>query len=379
MAGASIMMEGESLANSSPGKTWSQTRRGRLVIMVGLLGLFALVFGLAMKSRRMVAEPAALVVDEQHLWFGEVWEDLAFVWTLPITNIRGQDVEIKQFHTTCTCVDIEPKRLVIPAKQKREVRLTLNLTTAPLKEAGSPVRDLEVGVSPEMSVEGRGVARTTMWTIRGRIRSAIQCESSLIDFGSQSELGQPIPSQHTRITTFATLRSLKASCTSSQFDVKVQRGSPNASDSFDLVIAPNGKFPRGEFRCSIALVPELPDGQRLPPKQAEVRGRIIRDIEVSPANILFGACPIGASPAETVAFRSLTGRSFTVTGVRCEGDGLSAERVRTAASFGPTFEVKLRVSTSGDQGGKVFFRISCADGKEDEIAVPVSYYGLKGD
>ena len=136
---------------------------------------------------------------------------------------------------------------------------------------------------------------------------------------------------------------------------------------------------RGEIRCSIAIVSELIDGQRLSAKQIEVRGRIVSDIAASSTRVLLGACQIGTSPTETVMLRSLTGRSFTVTEVRCEGTGLSVERVRTATSYGPTFAVKQKVGASGEQNSKVFFRIRCSDAKEDEIVVPVSYYGIKGD
>ena len=72
------MKESESMASSSPSKPWSETRKGRIVVLTGVAALFVVVFSVAMRSRRMLSEPVPLVVDERYLSFGEVWEDPGF-------------------------------------------------------------------------------------------------------------------------------------------------------------------------------------------------------------------------------------------------------------------------------------------------------------
>ena len=64
-------------------------------------------------------EVSALEPSPEHLNFGEVWEDTQFKMVLPITNHRNQDIEIKRFHKSCNCSQIEPPSLTIPAGQTR--------------------------------------------------------------------------------------------------------------------------------------------------------------------------------------------------------------------------------------------------------------------
>jgi len=116
------MAESENMAISSPSKPWSETRNGRITVAASMVGLFVLVFWLAIRSRQMLTPMPALVVEEQYLSFGEVWEDPAFVWTLPIRNATHEDIEVINFITDCTCGKIEPRSLKIPAQGTREVR-----------------------------------------------------------------------------------------------------------------------------------------------------------------------------------------------------------------------------------------------------------------
>ncbi|HEY7428459.1 MAG TPA: DUF1573 domain-containing protein [Gemmataceae bacterium] len=356
----------------------SSDRRGiaiRSLLVVGVLLALASVGGVVAALALRKTPPVGLEPAPDRLEFGEVWEDTQFSWALPITNHSAQDVEIKRFRGTCTCSQIEPKSLVIPAGQTREIHLTFDLLAKQPKEGGSPVHDFEVGISPDMLVEV-GEAEKIRWTIRGCVRSAIRCDPPLVDFGRESELAQPLSPRRATIKTFAPLKNLTATCTPPQFDVTVQRHSAEGSDRFDLLVTPRGSLPRGEIHCTIALVPELSDGQRLPAKKIEVTGRVVGDVEASPPIISLGAYPIATSVEETITLRSLTQRPFAVTGVRCEGAGLSVERVRDALRFGSMFQVKQKIRAKGERNDKVIFGVRPEGGKDDEVVVSVSSCGI---
>src|SRR5438874_974541 len=102
---------GDMEALSDCGKTRSPTRGRRKYVLLGLLGLFALVLWLTMKSRQMLAPNPPLVVDEEHLSFGETWEASAFSWTLPIHNTSDDDIDVAEFAVNCVCARIDPPSL----------------------------------------------------------------------------------------------------------------------------------------------------------------------------------------------------------------------------------------------------------------------------
>ncbi|MHB1426673.1 MAG: hypothetical protein ACYC3I_26230 [Gemmataceae bacterium] len=315
----------------------------------------------------------ALEPSPEHLNFGEVWEDTHFSMVLPITNHRDHDIEIRRFYKTCNCSQIEPPSLTIPARQTREVLVTLDLTPRKAEEFGVSMRDFEVGIAPEVPGERQGKE----WTIRGRVRSAIQSDPPLIDFGNVSELSPTMSIQRVRLTTLDSVANLTAACSSANFDVKVEKSSTGKANEFDLVIALKEVAKRGEIRCTISIVPQLTDNRRLPPRRVEVFGRIVSDIEASPPTIIFGTLPVGGSKSETVTLQSLTGRTFTVMGMRCEGVGLSVERATTSEGVGLDFVVKQKGEQRGEQNSRVFFKVVHSGGREEDFVVVVSYCGIE--
>lgn len=348
-----------------------------MVVLLGIGGVFAL----RLFRKTSVQSPdlaSGLELASDRLNFGEVWEDTHFPWVLPITNHGDRDIEISKFRTTCNCSKIEPSSLRIPAGETREIHLTLDFSPKRSEGAGSSVRDFEVEISPDMPIDA-GESKRIWWKIRGRVRSAIQCDPPFVDFGRESELAQPLSPQRVSVKTFTSVRSLKAVCTPRKFYVKVQRHSAKESSSFDLIVTPHEALRRGAIRCTISLVPELPNGKRLPEKKVLVIGHVVGDIEASSPSVLFGAQKVGTTAEDTITLRSLTVRPFSVLNVRCEGVGMSVERVRDASPSESVFRIKQTVNAAnGEQHAKVVFRVRPKGEKEEDVVVPVSYCGIKG-
>lgn len=70
-----------------------------------------------------------LWIDPRDLDFGLVWEDYEFRWIIPIENRGSEPFVIEEFWSSCNCSSVAPRSLTIPPGEKREIRLTLNLTS----------------------------------------------------------------------------------------------------------------------------------------------------------------------------------------------------------------------------------------------------------
>lgn len=361
---------GESISESRRRGLRARFRIGVILALAGVVGAAAAWY---LKKLPSADAQSMLEPSPERLNFGEVWEDPHFSIDLPITNTRGQDLEIKQFLKTCNCSRIEPPSLTIPAWQTREVRLILDLTPKKPEEFAASVRDFEVGISPEVSGERGG----PWWTIRGRVRSVMLSDMPKIDFGNVSEWSQSLPIRKVTLTTRSSVENLSASCSAPEFAVQVEKRAAAKENQFDLTVAMKKAAKRGAIHTSISIMPVVSEGERLPPRQIEVLGRVVSDIDVSPPGVFFAGCPVGTTKTEKVTLRSLTGQEFEVTAMRCEGDGLSVERRGSARGGGLAFEVKQKVDWSGEHNGKVFFRIGRSTVKEEEVMLPVSYTGFR--
>jgi hypothetical protein len=172
------MAESGNMTISSSSKPWSETRNGRIAIAAGMVGLFVLVFWQAMKSRQILSEPTALVVDDQYISFGGVWEDPVFIWTLPIRNTTNEEIEIAGFAASCSCVKIQPSSITLPAYGTAQVRLTLNLQSAH-NEPDLYGKDFQVAIQPRIS---KGAGSQVGWVVKGKIKQPFAFDPPVIDF-----------------------------------------------------------------------------------------------------------------------------------------------------------------------------------------------------
>lgn len=349
----------------------------RLGLILALAGAGGAAAALLLKNASYSEGMYALEPAADRLDFGEVWEDANYSLALPITNQRGQDIEIERFTKSCNCSRIEPARLTIPARQTREVRLLLDLTAKKPGEFDAAVRDFEVSLTPEIPGERQRMS----WTIRGRVRAVMQSELPRIDFGKVSARSQSLPIKRGTLTTSNVVHNFTASCSSPDFRVRVEKripakAKPAGANQFDVVAAMTKVPPRGAIRCTLTVVPELSDGTRLPSRQVEVLGHIVSDMEASPAYVVFEGCSVGSTKTAKLTLRSLTQQAFEVTGMRCEGEGLAVEQQAATSDGGFTFELQQKVGGKGEHNGKVIFRIVRPDASTEEIIVAASYNGF---
>lgn len=364
------------------------TSRGKLLVLrIGLIAaVIALFVGGIWKYRLRSSagddlspsQVTGLYVNPERLNFGEVWQDDRFAWVLPIENHSPSDVTIERFYNSCVCTEINPSSLVIPAGQSRDIRLTIDLLTEKAYDRPpEAVRDFAVAV--QAVVKGADGKKTDQgWEVRGRVKTAIQFEQPVVDFGTHSELAQPLPPRRIAVRCFTRLDSLAVSGSLHNFPVRVTRRSEGPLE-FDLEIVPKAGLPVEEYKFDLSVVPILPGKKRLAAKKLHVVAWVVPDLQASPPEVALGAVPVGESAEATITLSSLTGCVFTVEGWHCTSDQVTVER-KVADTGDPAFQVKwARVSAPGQQRAEIVFRATVGGKDGNPVKVPVTCLGIAGE
>src|SRR5712691_6122205 len=103
------------------------------IVAFFVLGIGAYQYTIRSSTAKAIAKPAEqspLKVAAERLNFGITWEQPEFKWTVPIRNNSDREIEIENFVKSCNCASIEPRSLVIPAGETRDVQLTFDLRTS---------------------------------------------------------------------------------------------------------------------------------------------------------------------------------------------------------------------------------------------------------
>jgi len=360
------------MASSSPGKTWSETRRGRFVLSVGMFGLFVLVFWMAMKSRGMLAERAALAVDEQYLSFGEVWEDPAFIWSLPIHNGTDNDVEIAGFtKSCCSCATVEPASLTIPARGIAEVRVTLDLRSARV-EPDVAARDFKVTVRPWVT---RWTGMQAGWTVQGKVKRPFAIDPPLVDFEESLVRGQAFAPRSAVITCGPEVIELTAQCDSPFFAAKV-KPDPHNPRRFRLEAQVRKEIPAGPFNQLFRLEGVTRDEHFKPKTVLAVRGTVVEEIHAVPSVLMFGGQRVGTIATDIVLLRSARSEAIKVESLETASPDLVVEGAQQTVQ-GKLIRVRQKIVKGGYHESTVRLLASFHGEAPIAIVLPVSYYGLE--
>jgi hypothetical protein len=357
--------------------------------MVGLMGLFALVFWIAMKSRRMVAAPPpTLVVDERYLSVGEVWEDPAFVWTLPIRNTTNKDVEIVGFAADCSCARIEPPSLKIPAQGTREVRLTLDLRV-PHRDPDSEKVHPAVGLRGESSnakcpyqftiklipVYPNGPDPLGGWEITGQVRQVGTLVPNEVHFDDTLARGTSNVKKKVAFLSKVPVRQVVATCDPAVAKLEVKRETGNA-EKYDIIVIPKTDRKIGAFKAEGKVQLTLTTGEQLPPLLLPISGVLLEDIQARPASLLLGVVTVGTTVDESFLIFSDSDSPFELEQVDVP-TGSKVQVVRQVSEGVKQLKLTQEITHRGDQ--RISLRFRARHQKNElatEILVPVVYYGF---
>jgi hypothetical protein len=317
------------------------------------------------------AEQPLLIVDSQHLDFGEVWAASRFHWQVSLTNPTQEPITLKQLSGDCACVAIGAIPPQLQPGETVPVSLTLDLTHSEPRESTSWVHPYQHRLTAVAVMDGN--VREFNWTIQGRVKQAIRPAGSSLQFDTVS------------VREVGIERSLKlaaAECVDHiecdarpNWSVQVNRVQ-SASGEFVVVVRPREPLQPRPVSDVIRLTPFGSSGNALPERKVTLVGEFVRDILPAPRAVYFGALEGGRGAEEDLRLRSLTNRHFHVTAITCEPpDAGIAVAPRGTAEAEARYAVQVQTPQEGERTAEITFRVEEVDGTRYALVVPVRYHG----
>lgn len=316
-----------------------------------------------------------LVVDDRDLDIGAVWTQQALCRSLPIRNPTSEDNRVLEFGSSCSCLSVEPKSLLVPAGGTVTVLVTIDLTPKTTSEANSFARDFRMTLVPRIQ---NSQLLAGGWTIHGYVRSPITPSTQLIHFGDGLILGKPFPSQVIELTAHVPLGRLHADCPSSFATATVFPQKGSQSTKYRLTISPKENLPEGPFSFRLILTATDVTGTELPNMIFLVKGEVAPDVQAYPKMLLFGATPIGQPRIETILLRSSRGERFEVDAIQVDSDTVTAEPLRADPQLGLAFRITHLVTEPGQSVSRVTFAVRTGRGTTHWVVLESRCYGIRG-
>ena len=101
---------------------------------------------------------------------GTIWACNDYPVTIPVINNAPAELEIVDFHPSCSCTRISPDRLTIPGGKSRSFQVWIDLASYRPEQYQVPTRTTEIGIQAETSESLEG---GMFWTLRATVRNAI--------------------------------------------------------------------------------------------------------------------------------------------------------------------------------------------------------------
>lgn len=332
---------------------WS---RAKMTLAAGLLvaGIGGAVAGRALRPGNTAAtkgqERAVLYVSPGELRAGEVAATNSFQHTLHVENRGPGSVTIRAFEGSCSCTSVSPSRLSLGPNERKEVRVTIDLLTLPLRRDGSHRRPFAVDVRP--CIEGEaGCKQAGQWTIRGHVLRHVVLSPWRVEFGRHAVTRQPIPTIGVQMTVDPLVHGFEVRTSSPLFEVK-STPAPGQAHKHHLAVVPTKRLGLGSYLFTVSVEPRGAGGKALPSSSLEVSGSIVQDVQPTVPEVLFGHAPIRTVQEEVLQFVSASGAPFAILAIDCDGDGLTAERQAPNDSMSSVV-VRWTVTEEGERSGSV--------------------------
>jgi hypothetical protein len=312
--------------------------------------------------------------------FGEVWENTHFKWVLAIENRMNEEINIKRFVSSCTCIAVRPQSLTISPGQIKEVQITIDLSEKGSKKAESQfqIRDFAVNIQPVVENAGREIVLKA-WEIKGTVRRLLGFNKPAVNFGRQFDRSQPIGRQVVVVTTCAPLTDFTFECTSGPFRVNARPNGKGRDARYEIEVCQRPEVPVGFYRSEIVATAHLPGGLAVKSPTLPVLLEVVPDISATPAQVHFGAKKKGETCAEAILLSSLTETPFEITDFAVNiTDGIKS-KPRVEKSPTGCFLISQTISGLGRQKAEIVFSIRADGGKCSKVAVPVEYHGLPSE
>jgi hypothetical protein len=321
----------------------------------------------------IMQQPSGLVVKAEFLDFGQVWADPRFEWVFPIENHDAEDIEITGFRSSCACVSIEPKSVMIRQGESVHIKLTIDLTK--LKPSTDVTTySCSVSIAPVVTV----TRFATTWTIRGTVREAFTFAPANIDFGTLHRAHKVHARECIATSYSGPVNDVTATCDPSILNVEIGLDAHTAPDSFFVRATPHDDLPSGPFKCDIRMTATTSSGEKLK-GFVVANGQIVDDIHCVPEHLSFGIHELGAVSEQTVVLQSRSSKDFDVLRWSVKGTNSAPEPIVTEIERGRVYQVRQEIAQTGFHTTELVFSVQeKADPSRGAYAVRtvLSYHGV---
>jgi hypothetical protein len=337
----------------------------RPVLVLGLAGV-----GAAWVATAPQRGAPKLIVADDYLDIGDVWETSDFVWELPIHNRSERTITITRFQTTCSCLrEVEPPSLVIGPKETANVTLKLDLNRRPRDKEQSDHFNLPIAAT----VEADPNSIAAIWGLHGRARRAYTISAPGVYLGEVTR-GQAFDPQTISVTPVKPAQDLVVDYDRSLLTVSVE----HRGNTFQMRIAPHAQAPPGTLQAELTIRAVCDDEERSPSVSVPVRGVVREDVQATPETVAFVAAELGGTLEETIVLRSFSGRPITVEGIETTSDDVTVQPMTGPQSVQNAFVITQTVARLGQQSSTIRFTVRAGNGGQKAIVeVPLTYHGLQ--
>lgn len=316
-------------------------------------------------------EPAPL--DAKALDFGETWESDRFPWDIEIENTTSQDIVIQSFETSCSCTHLEPKELLLRARQTAAVHLALDLTHSRTEESGIAVRDFSVQVLPRI----KGMKTSPpVWTVHGKVKTSFMLSPQTLTFWEGLIPGRSFPTRSVLVRPYFPLASVRTNYDPNFLTVKVKR-LHDSSAAYQLDVTPRSSLPAGKFSTEILVETTGQDGSIQPPKRVKVEGLLQGAVQAFPEYVSFGARHVGDKAEETVVLRAMTGDAFQLQKIDAAPEDAAVALLPTTDSSEQPLRITQIISKAGSHSRPITFSVRSGKGMIETAQLNISYHGIQ--
>jgi hypothetical protein len=162
-------------------------------------------------------------------------------------------------------------------------------------------------------------------------------------------------------------------------DVRVSKV-VNASNQYEIAIAPKSTLPIGRFKFAVVVTPVTPNEVKIPDLLLPVEGRVSEEVQAIPESVCFSAGLQGQQVEEIVVLRALVGNKFTVESI----DGLSSHlRVECGAAMTPAVSHTCRlvkgIRQAGNDRDTLVFHLKTEHGIRIQLPLELTSYGISNN
>jgi hypothetical protein len=349
--------------------------RSKVIALLILVLSCAATYWLGLISKQIRQPINPLVVPEDCLHFGEVWEEKSFRLSLPVRNPTNNDVKIAGFDTSCTCVAIQPSSVTIPPGGVVDLNIRIDLSAgASPAERSRPVHSFSATLLPRLR---ESLPFEQGWQIHGRVRRVLTLQGPSPIFLGDLVRGQSVEPRSVKLSAHVPLSALTCRCDSSLASAHVVKA-PGFANEYELIIGPKAwtEAP-GSPEFQVVLEPLHIDGTPLPPVKVAVKAVFLEDISARPAAVVLGVHNLGETVSETVTLASHAKHPFDIEGFTADSPDVTVEHLVSAGKpDSKSYRVAQRITQRGEHTHSVLFSLRDHKGKKQIVKVELKYYGI---